>query len=625
MDRLRRFQTDFPPMISDVTSLAKGAFRGLLGAAWIIAWSCLSVCSTEQRIAAPLQELASQQADVELEQLRSDADKELRQRHDDKAEALYKQLLAKAIRFGDTNGAISDALLDLGRFYMRQGNKSAAEPYYRRCLSLRQCAVGFESQFLDPILGALTQITLDKGEQSQAYSLLTRLFTIRELALPQTDPLYSVTLKQLVSLSIKLARWNDAELYLKRMIAAQLSAAHDLSALQTLLDLVEIYEKQHKFDKAAKCWNLLLQTGDDINAGASERHRIARAGLIGMYLQQNKTVELMKLLTPPQTASDIGSAASSGQDIHASTKYAQALLDLAAGFQRQQRLDRTEACWNLILQSRKCVENPMDSQSCSARAGLAQLYQQQNRADELVKLLGPTPTTASENGAPSMASAQNVQQHAELLEQQAEALISKGKTAQALPLLEQELRIHSTAGTEDTVSHAVALHYLSFCLAGASRYQEAEKASTHALAIRRKLKMFDSGLTNNLEVLGNIYDNLKQHDKCEQAWRQAVLAEKSYPRSKIDLACDIYYLAGALNVEKKYDEAYSQYKQAVQIAATVPKEQSRKVLFLNALITSCIDQGKRKEALAWLKKLQRLTPHDTAVAAKMKQLEAQAR
>lgn len=123
------------------------------------------------------------------------------------------------------------------------------------------------------------------------------------------------------------------------------------------------------------------------------------------------------------------------------------------------------------------------------------------------------------------------------------------------------------------------------------------------------------------ETLGTSW---KKPEQAEPVWREAVLAERRWPRDKNKImAIELYYLGLALDAQKKYAEAESIYKQAVRLDQAVPDNNALKITYRNCLVSNCLSQGKQQQALKWLKQIQQLAPSDASVASRIKQLEEQ--
>ena len=125
------------------------------------------------------------------------------------------ELQAKIASLEETAGRdtppVSSALNELAIFYFQQGDLAAAEPLFRRALTIREAALGVDNALTAQVTGNLAQVLLGRGMYAEAEPLLERSLAIYEKARGAEHPDVARSLNNLAGLYRLVGDYRRAE------------------------------------------------------------------------------------------------------------------------------------------------------------------------------------------------------------------------------------------------------------------------------------------------------------------------------------------------------------------------------------------------------------------------------
>jgi CHAT domain-containing protein/tetratricopeptide (TPR) repeat protein len=170
----------------------------------------------------------------------------------DRAQQLQARLAEAEKTAGSDDPAVATALNDLAVFYFQQGDFPAAEPLFRRALTIREKTLGADHALTAQSLNNLALVLQERGGYPEAQPLLERALALNEKSRGPDHPEVAAALNNLAALHRLTGNYAKAEPLYQRALAINEKAngAEHSSVAIVLNNLGLTFQQQGDLEKA---------------------------------------------------------------------------------------------------------------------------------------------------------------------------------------------------------------------------------------------------------------------------------------------------------------------------------------------------------------------------------------
>ena len=179
---------------------------------------------------------------------------------------------------GSNEPALATALNELAIFHFQQGDFAAAEPLFRRALTIREAALGPDHPQTAQALNNLAQVLQERGNYPAAQPLLERALALYEKVRGPDHTEVATALNNLAGLHRVTGNYAKAEpLYLRALAINEKANGPDHPSVAVVLNNFGLmFQQQGASRRRARSWSVRLRFEKSGRTGSSRRRTCAK-------------------------------------------------------------------------------------------------------------------------------------------------------------------------------------------------------------------------------------------------------------------------------------------------------------------------------------------------------------
>ena len=458
---------------------------------------------------------------------------------------------------GPDHPDLSTRLYELAEYYRLQGQYTAAEPLYKRSLTIREKTLGPDHLDVGFSLEKLAQIYYEQGRYAQSGALYGRSLGIFEKVL---GPGHHLVLNNLALRHRARGQYIQAEQLFRRSLALrekELGADH-LDVASSLSDLAETCRLQGSYAEAGPLFKRSIDIREKVLGPDNSGTASSLNGLGDTYRGQGRYSEAQPLLERGLAIREKGF----GPD---HPFVSPSLTTLGRLNQNQGRYAQAELLFKRSLAIQEKAFGPDHPYLASSLNDLAWLYHNQGRHAQAEPLFRRGLTIHQQaRGADNPDVANGLNGLAETYRRQ-------GRYAEAEPFQKRSLEILEKALGPDHPQVAQSLNNLGNIYSAQNRAKLAEPLQKRSLTIREKV--FGTDHFKVAESLNNLGESYRRQGRYAEAQplfeRSLAIFDKTLGQDHPELAFTLTTLAWLNQSQGRYGQAESLHKRSLAIREKV--------------------------------------------------------